>query len=241
MSEYVLLDCLYPNRCVMCNDIILNANEPLCEYCLTRINNINFNNMCMRCGHEKEYCICKFREFHFEAITTAFRKDGIAQVAYYAYKLGKRREFASFFARKTADAVMLTFGGIKFDGVCCVPTAHRSKLKRGFDHNEIIARQIAVLLKTKYLDGVIKSRHFRPMQHNSIPSKRLENVRGKYYTVNAIKANRILLFDDIVTTGATIDECAKELMFAGVREVYCASVLSTYLNKKQGGVKKDGN
>ena len=230
MSRYKLLDCLYPNKCIACGEII-DDDKPLCDYCLIRINNINFENLCKRCGYEKEYCICGFREFHFSGITCAYKNKGIARNAYYTYKFDKRREFAPFFAQKTADAVIRTFGGIKFDAVCCVPTARRSVLKRGFDHNEIIARRIAVILKAKFLDGVLRARHLRPMQHNSALSKRLENVRGKYYTVGNIKASRVLLFDDIFTTGATLDECAKELMFAGAREVYCASVLSTYLIK----------
>lgn len=230
MSKYTLLDCLYPNRCIACDEII-RENKPLCDYCSIRINNINFKKLCKRCGYEKEYCICGFREFHFSGATCVYKNDGIAKRAYYAYKFGKRLEFAPFFAQKTAEAVIRTFGDIKFDAVCCVPTARRSILKRGFDHSEIIARKISVILKAKYLDGVLKARHFRPMQHKSSLYKRLENVRGKYYTVGKIRAKRVLLFDDIFTTGATLDECARELMFAGAREVYCASVLSTYLIK----------
>ena len=129
------------------------------------------------------------------------------------------------------------FGDITFDAVCCVPAARRSRLKRGFDHSEKIAEKIAEHLGVKFLRGILKVRHFRPLQHSSSFAERLENVRGKYYTVKQADAGRVLLFDDICTTGATLDECAKELMFSGVREVYCAVILMTYPNKKTNGGK----
>lgn len=236
MKGSVILDCLYPNKCAGCDETI-KENGFLCEYCAVKIDNANYKDLCSKCGLEKDHCRCKSREFHYLGAAGTFKNEGIAKKAYYSYKLGRREELAPYFAKKAAEAVKTVFGDITFDAVCCVPTACRSRLKRGFDHNENIAVKIAGHLGVRFLHGALKVRHFRPLQHKSPFAERLENVRGKYYTVKQINAKRVLLFDDICTTGATLDECAKELMFAGVREVYCAVILMTYPNKKTSGGK----
>ena len=166
-------------------------------------------------------------------LISVYKNEGIARKAYYSYKLSRREELASFFAQKTADTVKILYGDIKFDAVMSVPTVLRSKMKRGFDHIEIIAKELATRLDLPYIDGIIKARTMRTPQHKAIFAERLENVHGKYYTVKRIDKARVLLFDDISTTGATLDECAKELMFAGVKEVYCAVILSTDYKKKK--------
>lgn len=226
-----LIDCLYPNKCAGCDEII-DEGKTICDYCAKLINNTDYDNLCQKCGLIKEHCRCKYREYHFIRLISVFKNDGIARKVYYSYKLSRREEFATFFAQKTADVVNMLYDDIKFDAVMCVPTVLRSKMKRGFDHIEIITKELSNILNIPFVNGVLKVRAMRAPQHKAILAKRLENVQGKYYTVKGIDVNRVLLFDDISTTGATLDECAKELMFAGAKEVYCVVVLSTdYKNK----------
>ena len=137
-----LVHCLYPNKCAGCDEIIDEGNS-LCDYCATMINNIDYNNLCLKCGLKKQHCRCKYREYHFVKLISVYKNEGIARKAYYSYKLSRREELASFFAQKTADTVKILYGDIKFDAVMSVPTVLRSKMKRGFDHIEIIAKELA--------------------------------------------------------------------------------------------------
>ena len=239
MRKNTVISCLYPNKCAGCGEII-DEDKMFCNYCSAFINNIDFKNFCTKCGMEKENCRCKYREFHFEGNIGLYKNEGIARKAYYSYKLGKRNYLASFFAENAVKAVKSAFVNVPFDAVCAVPTAFRSRLKHGFDHNRTIALKIAEIMNTEYIGSVLKARHFRRLQHKSTFDERLENVRGKYYTVSRISKKCVLLFDDIYTTGATLDECAKELLFAGVRKVYCVSVLMTDKRKKKE-VTKNGD
>ena len=226
-----LISCLYPNKCAACGEIIRDEGV-LCEYCGETVNNIDFKNWCLKCGLPKDVCRCNSREFHFSGIAAAYVNDGAAKKAYYSYKIGRHEELGTFFAVKTADAVKTVFKDLRFDAVLSVPNAKSSILRRGFDHGGIIGAILAKDLGLPYIRGVLKVRPFKSFQHKSKFGKRLENARGKYYTVKRLNLRRVLLFDDIFTTCATLDECAKELMFAGVGEVYCAAVLSTLRKKK---------
>lgn len=236
MKKIGILDCLYPEKCAGCEEIIEDGKY-LCDYCSLKMDNTNYKLMCSKCGFEKDYCRCKIREYHYLGAVSTFKNSGIAKKVYYSYKLGRREELADIFAIRAARAVKAVFGDMMFDAVCCVPTAHRSKLKRGFDHSEQIAVKLADRLDIRFLPDVLKTRHFKPLQHKSTFPQRVENVRGKYYTDKKINADRVLIFDDILTSGATLDECAKELLFAGAKEVYCVTVLATYSKKKTNGGK----
>ena len=231
-----ILGCLYPKKCPVCKDII-SEDKWFCDNCLSSLEHSDYDDFCTTCGFENESCRCRNNEFHFVGAVSVYKNIGNAKTAYYRYKLGRWENMAVFFAKQCADTVKEVFSDIEFDGLVCVPTANRSFLKRGFDHNKVISKRISDLLGIKYYDNLLKCRHFRPMQHNSKFADRFKNVRGKYYTARSINAKRILLFDDIHTTGATLDECAKELLFAGADRVYCVSVLST-ANKNQKGSNK---
>ncbi len=240
MNKVTFISCLYPNKCAGCDEII-DEGKSLCDYCGTFINNLDFKNFCVRCGLEKDYCRCKYREYHFEGIVGLYKNEGIAKKVYYSYKLGKRQYLAQFFAENAVKKVKTIFPNVKFDAVCAVPTALRSRLKHGFDHSATIAVKIADILNAEYMGSVLRSHHLKRLQHNSRFSERLENVRGKYYTVSTINSKCVLLFDDIYTTGATLDECAKELLFAGAEKVYCVAVLTTNKKKKTKEVGNSGN
>ena len=69
-------------------------------------------------------------------------------------------------------------------------------------------------------------------QHKSSIKERLLNTEGKYKCNYRIDNKNVLLIDDIKTTGATLDECAKELLFAGANSVYCITVLGSSTSKK---------
>ena len=240
MKNETFIECLYPNKCAGCGETI-PGDKTLCDYCAVFINNLDYKNICTKCGLKKDFCRCKYKEYHFMGVVGVYKNEGIARKAYYSYKFGRREELAKFFAKKTADIVKRFYGNIKFDALVSVPTGFRSRFKRGFDHDRLVAVRLAEILNIKYANDVLKSRLFRPLQHNSSLKLRLENVRGKYYTVKRLNADRVLLFDDIYTSGATLDECAKELLFAGVKEVFCVCVLTTNPKKKPDGDKKNGN
>ncbi len=112
-----------------------------------------------------------------------------------------------------------------FDAVTNVPLSIRSLKKRGYDQTEIIARRLSVLLDKPFTPALVKIKQNK-VQHSLRASERERNPAGCYAPVDkdAIRGKRLLLIDDIATTGFTLAECRRVLLEAGAASVECAVV-----------------
>ena len=136
------------------------------------------------------------------------------------------------------------FPHIRFSGITYVPLRTSVKLKRGFNQSKLLAEKISEICKIPLIEDVLVCLKKGKGQHNLSGKERFINVRGIYGYKRKLNCENILLIDDIKTTGATLDECARQLMFAGVHHVYCAAALiSPPLDseKSKKGKDKNGN
>ena len=118
------------------------------------------------------------------------------------------------------------------DLVTWVPISPLRKLFRGYDQDELLAQVVARELGLPCVPLLKKIRHNRAQSGIQGYAKRRANVLGVYRPVNAdqIFDMNILLVDDILTTGATAGECARELLTAGANKIHCAVVASAHHN-----------
>ncbi len=216
---------IYPEVCISCGEII-DEGEHLCNYCRRNIERINPEKRCLKCGFEKKDCVCSVRVYSFENIISLFENIGIAQRAYYKYKLFHRKHYSDYFAKALSLAVKSEYYGTEFDGICSVPSSKRSTLSRGFDHTKELAVLVSEIMGIKCLEHLLFCKEFVRPQHRSSFEERLKNVKGKYGYTRNINTKNVLLFDDIRTSGATLDECARQLLKAGADKVYCVTVLA---------------
>ena len=100
------------------------------------------------------------------------------------------------------------------------------RLSRGYDQVELLADAVAEEMGTVSIRTLRKIRNTPPQSRLKDAARRRANVLGAYISVNpeAIRGKRILLLDDIITSGATASECARVLLTAGAKEVYCAAL-----------------
>ena len=220
-----ILEIFFPSTCISCGDAI-DEGEYLCGYCRNNIERINPEKRCLKCGYEKKDCECKYRVFYFENIISLYENTGIAKKAYYRYKLNHKRHYADFFARAISLAIASEYYGIEFDGICYVPSSKRSSLKKGFDHSEELCRKVSQITGIKLSEDLLYCKSFIRSQHKSSFEDRIKNVAGKYGYRYNLRGKNILLLDDIKTTGATLNECAKQLLYAGADKVYSVTVLA---------------
>lgn len=119
------------------------------------------------------------------------------------------------------------------DLICWVPVFWLRRYKRGFDQSELIARAIGKEISVPAMP-VLKKIRSNPAQSTlQGVSQRKANVTGVYRvrSAPAISGRRILLIDDVITTGATASECARILLTAGAKEVYLAAIAASSQDK----------
>jgi len=232
-----VINALFPNKCVSCGCII-EEGEYLCEYCLEMMEPVDLFKICTRCGLSKKNCQCKNRVFHFGGSVAPFENKELAQQAMYRYKFKRTPTGAKFFAQEMAKAVSLVYNGVAFDGIAYVPMHPLKQLKRGFNQSEQLALELSGILKLRVYDRLLSCKFRKKSQHDFLLKERFENIKGMYHANYKIKGKTILLVDDIKTTGASFDECAKQLLLAGADNVYCISGLITVAEK---GKTNNGN
>lgn len=113
-----------------------------------------------------------------------------------------------------------------WDILSWVPISRLRRLRRGFDQSQLIAEAVAAELGISPVQTLCKVRNTKPQSGLGDAAHRRANILGAYEAVDPTlwKDKRILLVDDIVTTGATASECAKTLLLAGAKEVKLATV-----------------
>ena len=216
---------LYPPKCIVCEEPILEYGY--CESCKGKVKTISAD-MCLSCGCEKKKCECNKKVYHFDGITAPFFNSDYAQMAVYDLKFKGNFNCLRTFSKEMAACVRKSFGIENIDCICYVPASKETLYKRGFNQSELFAKEIASLLKIKLKRNLIHKKKTVKTQHrNKTVADRYNNVRNGFKVTEQLNGKNVLLVDDIKTTGATIDECSRQLKFAGAEKVYCIVALIT--------------
>ncbi len=151
-------------------------------------------------------------------------------IAVKSFKFNKKRDYAHALAYLTVGAAEKKLRLNDFDCVTCVPMHRHSLRKRGFNQAEVLAREFAKLTGLPYAELLEKYKANKP-QHTLKRSKRYGNVNGVFRVIDpaAVKDKRIILIDDIITTGSTLGECSRLLIKSGAKDVCCSVVCSSML------------
>lgn len=219
----VLKSVFFPKTCAGCGEII-NEDDELCDYCHEMLVRCDPLKRCMRCGLKKDDCQCKNQVFAFEMCIAPFVNDGVAKRAMYHFKYRRRMTYGTMLAKQMALCVKNEYRGIKFDGICFVPMHFRKKLSRGFNQTEVMAKIMSDILGVPLINA-LKCVKFVHSQHELGIKQRRENVKDMYVPTGSLRGKSLLLVDDIKTTGATLNECAVQLLSAGADCVYCVTAL----------------
>ncbi len=228
-----VLDVIYPRVCPVCRDVVTPKGEMICPDCRERLQYVK-EPMCMRCGkpiasEQEEYCAdCRRRTYQYERGFAVFVYDDVMQRAVADYKYYNRKEFAEFFAAEMATVFRKRLKHLGAEGLVPVPVHAARKRYRGYNQAEVLCRELSKRIGLPVLDILVRNRKTAP-QKELDASERLHNLESAIVlnteTLQDRKLpKRVLLVDDIYTTGSTAQACTGVLTRGGVNKVYVFSL-----------------
>lgn len=205
-----LLDLLFPPRCVLCRRFLPKEETDLCHHCRQNAPELEKSN---------------FKLSFVAGWTGIWYYKDMVRSSLIRYKFSGRRCYAPAYGRMLAMHLQRK-GFAEFDVLTFVPIAPLRRLTRGYDQVELLSRALGKELDVKSVCTLRKIRNTPPQSGINDVSRRRANVLGAYKITDPVlvRGKRVLLLDDIITTGATASECARVLLSAGAKEVFCAAV-----------------
>ena len=222
-----LLELLWPNRCPGCNALI-GSDKVVCEACGERML-LEHDAVCRRCG--KVGCICDKKQLAYDRAVAACAYAEETIPAIIRMKQSQNTNFAEFAARILAERLR---HGIDFGEIDCVMPVpmHPSKERlRGYNQAALIARAVAAELSLPCREDVLYKDKVGRAQHELTAAERANNVDSFQIHDIPLDGQRILLCDDVLTTGSTMSRCAALLKQQGAAAVIAAAAATTVPHK----------
>lgn len=228
-----VLDILFPRRCPVCGEVVEETGSLICPSCFPKLSFIKLPT-CKKCGKEivdptKEFCEdCMVHRHSFEYCIGLLNYDEISRSSMAKIKYENKREYLDFYGNAMAVRHGGTIKRMHVDTVVPVPVHRSRRRKRGFNQAEILADIIGEKLNIPVMPDMLKRSKKTMPQKELTAAERLKNLSGAFRAGEIPRGvKRVLLIDDIYTTGSTAEACARVLKAAGVEEVYVAVICMT--------------
>ncbi|HIW73451.1 MAG TPA: hypothetical protein H9684_03940 [Firmicutes bacterium] len=227
-----LLAVFYPERCACCRKPV-PCGALACGECRAALPAIP-PPVCPLCGAARADCACRGRRRTVERLTAPFYYEGGARRAVRHLKFNGHPDAAELLYTAMAETVRREYGGRLFDAVIPVPVGPATLRRRGYNQSAVLAKGLAEELGLPMEEALVKLWDTTP-QRELPADRRGGNVFGVFDRAESadFAGKALLLVDDVATTGATLDECAKMLKLYGAREVYAVAAALSRLSKEK--------
>ena len=232
MKKNFIIKLLYPQRCKYCNNVI-DIRREICHTCENTLKKIE-GDICKLCGMSIDVCHCGHKKHYYKCVCAPFYYEGAASRAIWRFKFRDATNLSKVFAEDMVKCFNSRYSGYDFDLCTFVPSSNKSLKERGYNQAELLAKDFCQLTNIECKELLFKIKETK-IQHNLLSVERSGNLAGAIEVDNNVdlEHKRILLIDDIKTTGSTLNECAKMLLIGGAEEVFCLTVAITNKNKEK--------
>ena len=228
LEEMVTL--LYPRRCPLCQDILTDKAALICMKCRTKAVPIR-GPKCKTCGKpvaslETEYCPdCQEKTHFFTSGRAVFLYEKEIRKSVYQFKFHNKREYAGFYVSEMERVCGNEIRTWNPDVIIPIPMYKRKKRQRGYNQAQVIAQVIGKELDLPVVEDLLIRNRKTVAQKQLGSRERAKNLENAFKIsqrwINKQETlKKILLVDDIYTTGSTLDVCAKVLKQVDIAEVY---------------------
>ena len=208
-----IVNFLFPPKCILCRKVLNSQETDLCSCCREEA---------------PEYSVTKRKLQFLDSFAAVWYYERHVRTSLLRYKFSGCRSYASGYGRLLAMRLQQEYPG-GFDLLTWIPISRLRKFRRGYDQVELLAFAVGRELDMEPVRTLRKVRNNRQQSRIRDAAARRANVLGVYRILepDAVRGKRVLLLDDILTTGATVSEAARVLLTAGAKEVHCAAVAAS--------------
>ena len=232
----VLFDFFVPPVCLVCGKD--TEEELVCQECINLLSPIE-KRFCILCGNpftKREVCkYCKDYKLSLSRIRSLYKFEHPLPLLIHEFKYKNKRKLGEIFGKKMAVLVRSDPYLKNAELIIPVPLHPSKKRERGYNQSEIIALQISQDMGIRMLNILKRVKNTRTQTELSVQERR-RNVEGAFVLLQefkeTIKGKKVLLVDDVITTGATLDACSEVLLKNGAQEVYGVTLGGAYIERK---------
>jgi len=210
LNLFSLIDLFLPRLCPGCGQSLSRGEEELCINCLATLPETGF------CEKPENPVNRKFIgrfKFEYAAACYYFHKSSTVQHIIHHFKYKNRRKTALFMGRQMGAILKDTSIEEAIDGIVPVPLHSRKERKRGYNQSKLLGDGISEVLEIPVYSKLLKRISYTQTQTKLNAVQRWQNVKDVFKVSNKSKCAdmHLLLVDDVVTSGATLEACAREL------------------------------
>lgn len=237
-----VLSLFYPSLCAFCKTGMPYSDSGvyICPDCMEKLSFSLGKPRCTRCGavmNDYKYTVCSnCRDLKKQGVTVCDRVtfpiayDDLSKRAIIPIKKGEYLGAVSTLCGLIRLMIDADFANVKFDYVVSVPPRRARMIKPNFDQTKLLAEQTAKLIGVPYMSRCFKRVRKTKKQSKLSREERRRNIHGAFAlgkSAQLLRDKTVLVIDDITTSGATLNECARVLKEAGTARVYGAVIASS--------------
>lgn len=206
------LDLLYPPKCIFCQKLLKEEQTDVCSAC---VGDLPLCKQSVKRGECYEICY------------SAYYYEGRVQESILRYKFMQRSRYAAPYGRILA--MLICRERIEYDVLSYVPISKQRQAQRGYSQTKLLAEAVGEELRQPVVKTLDKVRDNAAQTKMKSAAARKENVKNAYRPVRTeqFAGKRVLLIDDVITSGATLSECGRVLKAAGAKSVVCLTIAAT--------------
>ncbi|HOQ08324.1 MAG TPA: ComF family protein [Clostridiales bacterium] len=213
-----ILNLIYPPRCIFCQQLLdYRAGIHICGQCFSKL---PFSeSTVIRTGGDDGNGCC-------DGAISVFEYTGMVKESLIRFKFYNKPGYYMTYARLIADKLRKLANIREYDMVMSVPLHKHKEFMRGYNQAYLISKALSRIIKLPERSKVLKRERYTEAQSLLDRQKRNQNVKGAFSvrSPEKVKGKSVLLVDDILTTGSTLEECSRVLKQAGAVKVFAVVV-----------------
>lgn len=223
-----ILNMIYPRHCPICHEILRDQKKLACPDCFRKLHPL-MGARCKKCGKpvekEAEYCLdCGKYKRYFEEGRGAFLYDSMWKNSLMRYKYFGCREYADFYAYVLYKVAERDIRRWKPDLILAVPMHPTKERIRGFNQSRLLAEGISRYSGILADFTIVKKTQKTKSQKKLRAEERRRNLKDAFLVTASLDGKRILVIDDVFTTGSTMDAMAVKLKKHGAEKVFFLTI-----------------